>query len=107
MRPYQKEYIANLEEIAALTAGRKPEDGSLEAYRARLDREERRQLELVDRSMELLRGELFPLLDHLPDAGEEALEELGEFAARLLGGLDLPLFCLIHQALMSRTLIHI
>ena len=69
MRPYQEEYIANLEEIAALTAGRKPEDGSLEAYRARLDREERRQLELVDRSMELLRGELFPLLDHLPDAG--------------------------------------
>lgn len=101
MRPYQEEYIANLEEIAALTAGRKPEDGSLEAYRARLDREERRQLELVDRSMELLRGELFPLLDHLPDAGEEALEELGEFAARLLGGLDLPLFCLIHQALLS------
>ena len=52
MRPYQEEYIANLEEIAALTAGRKPEDGSLEAYRARLDREERRQLELVDRVKE-------------------------------------------------------
>ena len=84
MRPYQEEYIANLEEIAALTAGRKPEDGSLEAYRARLDREERRQLELVDRSMELLRGELFPLLDHLPDADGETLVELGRFGSPLL-----------------------
>ena len=101
MRPYQEEYIANLQEIAALTLGRRPEDGTLADYLDRQEREEARQLALVDRNMELLRGELFPLLDHLPDADGETLEELGRFASPLLKELDADLFCLIHQALLS------
>lgn len=101
MRAYQAEYIANLEEIASLTAGRKPEDSSLTAYTERLRREETRQLALVERNMELLRQELFPLLDRLPDVEAEALEELGDFASHLLDRLDIALFCLIHQALLS------
>jgi len=60
--------------------------------------------QLARRDMELLRGQFFPLLDNLFAADGAALEDLEEFAARLLGRpeeLDAGLFCQIRQALLS------
>lgn len=106
MRPYQEEYIANLKEIAMLSAERRREDRqiSFEEYAA-LVRERRRQAEeKAKRNMTLLREGLFPVLDHIFDADREELEQLQEFADGLLGGgeeLDAGLYCQIHKALLN------
>lgn len=105
MRPYQEEYIAGLKEIAWLTARKKTEGRSFAAYyeQVLLDRE--RAVRLSERNRELLQGELFPVLDRLFEAPPDEIETLFEFAAKLLKGrdeLDVGLFCLIHQALLSR-----
>lgn len=88
MEAYQEEYIANLKELSGL-----PESHS------RLE-------EIVDRNMKLLRENLFPLLDHLFQAGPEELAGLEEFAGALFDGrtaLDIGLFCQIRRALLSRA----
>lgn len=104
MQSYQEEYIANTKELTVLTARRIPEGQSFEEYYA-VCMEDRRQAEQkARRNMELLRTELFPRLDHLPEAGEEELAGLSAFAGQLLNGredLDAGLFCRIHQALLS------
>lgn len=104
MRLYQEEYIANLKEIVALTAPGARETLSFEAF---LEKSDRRRLQgeaLVKRNMKLLREELFPVLDHIYDADETELSELGEFAGELKGvreELDVGLYCQIHKALLS------
>lgn len=104
MRPYQKEYIENIREIAALTARKDPDGLTLEAYEARMRRDEAAAWEKVGRNMTLLREGLFSTLDHLFDADRETLEELEEFATHLMGGKetqDEGVFRLIHRALLS------
>lgn len=81
MQPYQEEYIANLKDIAANTARKKPEGLSFEAYQAELSANRGQIEQKVMRNMELLKGELFPLLDHLLEADETVLAQLQEFAA--------------------------
>lgn len=106
MQPYQEEYIANLRDIAALAARKKPEGFSFESYQTALTENRVRIEQKVARNMELLRGELFPLLDHLLEADEAALFQLREFAGRLFQvgeELDVGLFCHIHQALLNRA----
>ncbi len=104
MQPYQEEYIKNLKQIAVLTSRKKPNGLPFEAYREQLI-DHRRQVErMVARNMELLKKELFPVLDHLLEAGTEQLQELQEFAQKLFQvgeELDTGLFCKIHQALLS------
>jgi len=61
-------------------------------------------IRLGKRNMELLRTGLFPLLDDLFDASQEAVKELEEFSFQLFDGrkeLDVGLFCQIHQALLT------
>ena len=104
MRPYQKEYIENIREIAALTARKDPDGLTLEAYEARMRRDEAAAWEKVGRNMALLREGLFSTLDHLFAADQETLEELEEFASHLMGGKetqDEGVFRLIHRALLS------
>lgn len=104
MQPYQEEYIANLKDIAALAARKKTEGRSFEAYREKLTADRAQIEQKVGRNMELLRAELFPLLDHLPEAGEEQISDLQAFAGRLFQvgeELDTGLFCQIHRALLS------
>ncbi len=104
MQPYQEEYIANLREIAALAARKKTEGYTFESYQTELAKNRNRIAGKVERNMELLRAGLFPLLDHLPESGEEELQELQEFAGRLFQvgeELDVGLFCQIHQALLN------
>lgn len=104
MQPYQEEYITNLKDIAVLAARKKTDGRSFESYQEELKTSRRQIDQKVERNMELLRGELFPLLDHLPEAKEEQLQELQEFAGQLFqvgDELDTGLFCQIHQALLN------
>lgn len=104
MQPYQEEYVANLKEIAALATRKKTEGRSFERYLEALEENRIRIARKVERNMELLRMELFPLLDHLPQAGEEEIQALQTFAGRLFQvgeELDVGLFCQIHQALLN------
>ena len=104
MQAYQREYLDNLTQIAALAAWKLPEGLSLGAYAARLRDSEARQEELARRNMELLRGSLFPVLDDLFQCGEETVAELEEFSFQLFDGqkeADVGLFCQIRQALLT------
>ena len=104
MRPYQKEYIENIKEIAALTGRKTPDGLSPEEYAERLLRDEEAIRKKAARNMELLREGLLPALDHLFEADSEELGELEEFAAQLAGGqetADEGVFRLIHRALLS------
>ena len=56
MQPYQEEYIANLKDIAANTARKKPEGLSFEAYQAELSANRGQIEQKVMRNMELLKG---------------------------------------------------
>ena len=54
--------------------------------------------------MALLRENLFPVLDNLPEAGPQETEDLRQFAAALIQGrieLDAILYCQIHQSLLG------
>ena len=104
MQAYQEEYIANLKEIAMLMAYKRSEGQSFQEYCLKQRAEQRQAEQKIKRNMELLRENLFPLLDHMPEAKKEELEELAEFAGRLLSGreeLDVGLYCQIHRALLS------
>ena len=106
MQPYQEEYIANLRDNAACkTWNRKGQKKqSFEEWLAWRNQEKQRAEERGKRNMELLREGLFPVLDHIFEAEEETLAQLGEFAGQLLGGgeeLDVGLYCQIHGALLS------
>lgn len=103
MQAYQEEYIANLKDIASLAARHKAKGLGFEEYCAVL----REDWELLEkkarRNMQLLRENLFPLLDRIHEATSDEKRKLGEFAAELMNGreLDVGLFCEIHKALLS------
>ena len=104
MQPYQEEYIANIKEIIALTEWKRPAGESFEEYAAGLRRDEELGREKTRRTMALLRENLVPALDGLFEAGQEELDELVDFASRLMGGKETQddgVFRLIHQALLS------
>ncbi|MCM1155030.1 MAG: hypothetical protein NC314_01980 [Roseburia sp.] len=107
MQPYQEEYIANLKDIAVLTAACKKQDMetlSFAEYHARALQNNVLAREKAARNMTLLRENLFPVLDHIFEADGDALENLQEFAGQLLNGneeTDVGLFCQIHKALLS------
>jgi len=106
MQPYQEEYIANLKDIAVLTARKKINNKSFEESLKDSLLTKEKVSRIINRNMELLRDKLFPQLDHLFEASEEELQELQEFAKNLLNdkdGLDAQLFCQVHQALLSRA----
>ena len=74
MQAYQEEYIANLKDIAVLTAHKNPAGRSYEVYRKELDKCRELTMEKIARNMELLRDKLFPLLDRsvLPNSPRPA-----------------------------------
>ena len=55
MQPYQEEYIANLKEIVALSARRKPDGSSFDAYWEKMCKSRQEIGEKLKRNMELLR----------------------------------------------------
>ncbi|MDE7272228.1 MAG: hypothetical protein K2N95_04070 [Lachnospiraceae bacterium] len=106
MQPYQEEYIANLRDIAVLATRSNLDCHSFDTYLDTLLHNRSLTENKIDRNIELLRDELFPLLDRLFEADSDELTELEEFAQKLLDGkneLDGGLFCQIYQALLSRA----
>lgn len=106
MQPYQEEYIANLRDIAVLATRKSLDCHSFDTYRDTLLQNRSLIEAKINRNIELLRDELFPLFDRLFEAEPDALTELEEFAQKLLDGkneLDGGLFCRIYQALLSRA----
>lgn len=106
MQPYQEEYIANLKDIALLSARREHSACSFAEYQESLSRSGIQAEHKIDRNIKLLREELFPLFDRLFAASPEELAELEEFAGMLLHGkdeLDGGLFCQIYEALLNRA----
>ncbi len=104
MQPYQEEYIANLKDIITLTSRKKPVGRTFETFETELLQTRQLLAQKIKRNMELLRSHLFPELDHLLEADSERVQELREFADKLLNGQDTPdagLFCMIHQALLN------
>ncbi len=106
MQSYQEEYIANLKDIAILSSRGQTPVQSFATYQEKLQHDRCLLKEKVNRNIELLRNELFPLFDRLFEAQPTELAELEEFAGALLNGkneLDSGLFCQIYQALLSRA----
>lgn len=106
MQPYQEEYIANLKEIAKLSASEKSGSRSFCVPYAKVLSDKKHLEQIVARNMELLREKLFPLLDHLFEAEPETLRELEDFAGILFDGRterDVGLFCQIRRALLSKA----
>lgn len=106
MKPYQEEYIKNVKDIIARTAKRDLKGYSFDESQAKLVQYRQWMEQMVKRNMLLLKEELFPVLDHLFEAGDQELSELEEFAEKLSNSredLDVELFCQIHQALLNRA----
>lgn len=106
MQPYQEEYIASLKDISALRTRKHPGNLSFDEYLEEVFRDRMQAEQKIKRNMELLRGELFPVLDHIHNISEDKLQELREFADALLyengrDALDAGLFCQIHKALLT------
>lgn len=106
MQPYQEEYIANLKDIIMLPLRTQTAVHSLTTYQEQIYHYRHQLEDKINRNMDLLRDGLFPLFDRLFEAQPEELEDLEEFASKLLNGkneLDSGLFCQIYQALLSRA----
>ena len=104
MQPYQEEYISNLKKIAELTIWSKSKECSFEEFYVEIFQAGKLLEQTVRRNMELLKENLFPVLDQMFEADSEQLSELLEFAGSLLNSreeLDAGLFCQIHRALLS------
>lgn len=104
MRPYQEEYIANVKQFISLSLQPTAEDQTLDSYSARVDKIRTQRRQLVQRNMELLRGDLLPELDLITSADEEQLQSLQEFSKDLLASpkqVDVGLAGQIQQSLLN------
>ena len=103
MRPYQERYLAllgTMRQEADLSVERVGAEAFVDVVRQAS--EETRQL--VEEGTQLLREELFPLLDDILSASPEELQDLVDFADKLMGGVAQKDSCLsyrIHLALMT------
>ncbi len=103
MEPYQKEYLALLSSVSSYTgpsAGQMEPEAFVEAAKeaSRLSRK------AVEEGSQLLRRELFPVLDNILASSPEEVASLLEFAGELMSGVkqkDVGLFYRIHLALVD------
>lgn len=104
MQPYQEEYLANARKIIQLKQGLDPQVHCFADFARALQSRYAGLSVLITRNMQLLRDHLLALLDDLPQADDETLQELEQFASQLLNNqeeLDAGLFCHIRQALLT------
>lgn len=104
MRPYQEQYIENARKVMALSdlSGERWED--VDAFME--DHREKTACirGIIRENTELLRANLFVVLDDIVSASEEEIGHLKDFAAHLAEGvrhLDLYLHYMIHYALTA------
>lgn len=104
MRPYQEQYIDNINKVMVLsdTSGEIPED--MDAFMEKHSENTVQIRQIIRENTELLRQNLFPALDDIASADQEEIEQLGDFAAHLAQGaqsLDMYLHYMIHNALIT------
>lgn len=104
MRPYQEQYIDNVNKVMVLsdTSGEIPEDIDLFMEKHYENTLQIRQI--IGENTELLRQNLFSVLDDIASADREEIEQLSDFAGHLAQGaqhLDLYLHYMIHNALIT------
>lgn len=104
MRPYQEQYIDNVNQVMALsdTSGEIPED--IDAFMEKHAENTVHIRQIIRENTELLRRKFFPVLDNIASADQEEIEELEDFAAHLAQGsqsLDQYLHYMIHNALIT------
>ncbi len=103
LKPYQAEYLALLSSVnkgAGMPGGDLTPEQFMEALRA----SSQASRQAVARGTQLLRENLFPLLDDILSASEEEIGYLERFAGQLMAGQqqkDAPLHYRIHLALTS------
>lgn len=103
MRAYQEEYLALLGEFSGESFP-KEEFAHIETFIEHGISYVRRKRDLALRGTELLRRELFPVLDNILSASTEDVRGLEEFAGELMRGQeqrDVGLHLRIHMALLS------
>lgn len=106
MLPYQDEYIDNILDITALLTHKMSHSYDYKTYTENLFKDRQQASAKIQRNTELLRDNLFPLLDNLFEASENDLQSLEEFSNALIGGkkdIDSGLFCQIRRALLNRA----
>lgn len=104
MRPYQEQYIENTKKVMALSdfSGEWWQD--VDAFLRGHGENTARIRRIIRENTELLRANLFVVLDDIVSAGEEEIEHLEDFASHLAEGarhLDLYLHYMIHNALIT------
>ncbi len=104
MVPYQKQYISNMREIAALADFFSDMQNGFEEWYGKREEAEKRSAQLKTENIQLLNDHLFPVLDRLYTASQEEIENLVEFADALMDwkeNLDCGTYIVIHDALLS------
>ncbi len=104
MRPYQEQYIDNVNKVMVLsdTSGEIPED--IDVFMEKHYENTIQIRRIIQENTELLRRNLFSVLDDIASADQEEIEQLSDFAANLAHGaqsLDLYLHYMIHNALIT------
>ena len=103
MEKYQEEYLELLKRAARSTCP-PAEEHSPDSFLEALSEANAASIEEIKRGTEILRENLFPLLDNILSASDEELESLNEFAGKLMSGVeqkDVGLHYRIHLALLS------
>ena len=103
MQPYQEQYVQNAREIAALCSFYSSASSGFEAWYEAQRQGQARIRALRADNLALLNGRLFPELDELHSAGEEAIASLEAFADQLMdwkANLDCGVYVIIHDALL-------
>ena len=104
MVPYQEEYLANTRKIAALLRSQGPIELSFESWYEDQKRARACVADLRADNLRLLNEFLFPDLDSLHGASDSTIDDLVDFADRLMDwkdNLDCGVYVTIHDALLS------
>ncbi len=104
MKEYQTQYIANLTRVMQL--GEITAELSLDAEHFLKERQKKRAVigQLTQENTDLLRKNLFPVLDNITSASREEIKDLEDFALALMPGgqqLDVMLSYTIHNTLIT------
>lgn len=104
MLPYQQEYIDNINKISELNKCYQKDNVTFDEYCSTIKENKKTAEGIVQRNMQILRDELFPLLDDMFKADKKDIDSIYEFANSLLTPseeLDVGLYCQIHNALLG------
>lgn len=104
MLPYQQEYIDNINKISELSQHKNTENITFEEYYSNIMENKKIEEQIVQRNMQILKENLFPLLDNMFKADKKEIDNVFEFADCLLNPseeLDAGLYLQIHHALLG------